>query len=42
VDLAGCENIGKSRAAGKINQSLLVFGRCIESLVENSEHIPYR
>ncbi|GMG19559.1 unnamed protein product [Ambrosiozyma monospora] len=49
VDLAGSENISRSgatnkraREAGMINQSLLTLGRVINSLVENSLHIPYR
>ncbi|KAG0376569.1 kinesin motor protein cin8 [Mortierella sp. AD032] len=49
VDLAGSENIARSGAeatqakeAGKINQSLLTLGRVINSLVERSQHIPYR
>ncbi|KAF9200118.1 kinesin motor protein cin8 [Haplosporangium sp. Z 27] len=49
VDLAGSENIARSGAeatqakeAGRINQSLLTLGRVINSLVERSQHIPYR
>lgn len=50
VDLAGSENINRSgivenkraKEAGMINQSLLTLGRVINSLVENSPHIPYR
>ncbi|EMR11502.1 hypothetical protein PNEG_00515 [Pneumocystis murina B123] len=49
VDLAGSENIGRSgaenkraREAGMINQSLLTLGRVINSLVDKSQHIPYR
>ncbi|KAF9167120.1 kinesin motor protein cin8 [Actinomortierella ambigua] len=49
VDLAGSENIARSgaesvqaREAGRINQSLLTLGRVINSLVERSQHIPYR
>lgn len=49
VDLAGSENIGRSgaekhraREAGSINQSLLVLGRVISSLVDRSQRIPYR
>ncbi|KAF9937656.1 kinesin motor protein cin8 [Modicella reniformis] len=49
VDLAGSENIACSGAeatqakeAGRINQSLLTLGRVINSLVEKSQHIPYR
>ncbi|ORX54901.1 kinesin-domain-containing protein [Piromyces finnis] len=49
VDLAGSESIGRSgaenkqaREAGMINQSLLALGRVINSLVENTQHIPYR
>jgi kinesin family protein 11 len=49
VDLAGSESIGRSgaenkraREAGMINQSLLTLGRVINSLVERSQHIPYR
>ncbi|PWA93992.1 ATP binding microtubule motor family protein [Artemisia annua] len=49
VDLAGSENIsrsgardGRAREAGEINKSLLTLGRCINSLVEHSGHVPYR
>lgn len=49
VDLAGSENIGRSgaenkraREAGMINQSLLTLGRVINSLVDKSQHVPYR
>ncbi|KAG0215195.1 kinesin motor protein cin8 [Mortierella sp. GBA43] len=49
VDLAGSENIARSGAeatqakeAGRINQSLLTLGRVINSLVERSQHVPYR
>lgn len=49
VDLAGSENITRSgaenkraREAGMINQSLLTLGRVINSLVDQSPHIPYR
>ncbi|CAG8466016.1 4779_t:CDS:2 [Scutellospora calospora] len=49
VDLAGSENISRTGAenlrakeAGKINKSLLTLGRCINSLNEHNQHIPYR
>lgn len=44
VDLAGSENILRSRAreSGMINKSLLTFGRVINALAENSNHVPYR
>uniref|UniRef100_A0A7N0SVL8 Kinesin motor domain-containing protein n=1 Tax=Kalanchoe fedtschenkoi TaxID=63787 RepID=A0A7N0SVL8_KALFE len=49
VDLAGSENVtrsgvrdGRAREAGEINKSLLTLGRCINSLVEHSGHVPYR
>lgn len=49
VDLAGSENISRSGAenkraqeAGLINKSLLTLGRVINSLVDHSQHIPYR
>lgn len=49
VDLAGSENIQRSGAenkraaeAGLINKSLLTLGRVINSLVDKSNHIPYR
>uniref|UniRef100_A0A0N4Z172 Kinesin motor domain-containing protein n=1 Tax=Parastrongyloides trichosuri TaxID=131310 RepID=A0A0N4Z172_PARTI len=49
VDLAGCENIGKSgatkgsaREAGNINTSLLALGQVINYLTEKNSHIPYR
>lgn len=49
VDLAGSENISRSGAenkraqeAGLINKSLLTLGRVINSLVDRSQHIPYR
>ncbi|CAM8919541.1 unnamed protein product [Rhodiola kirilowii] len=49
VDLAGSENVTRSgvrdaraREAGEINKSLLTLGRCINSLVEHSGHVPYR
>ncbi|KAG2211660.1 hypothetical protein INT47_008757 [Mucor saturninus] len=49
VDLAGSEN-GKNsgsehlraREAANINRSLLTLGRVINSLVENTPHVPYR
>lgn len=48
VDLAGCEQIKKSEVEGvhlkeaiKINQSLLVLGKCISALVKNVKHVPY-
>ncbi|KAG9017502.1 kinesin motor protein cin8 [Tulasnella sp. 427] len=48
VDLAGSENIGRSgaenkraREAGMINQSLLTLGRVINSLIDQSPHVPY-
>jgi len=49
VDLAGSENISRSgakgdraREAGSIHQSLLTLGGVITTLVERSNHIPYR
>ncbi|CAA0811933.1 P-loop containing nucleoside triphosphate hydrolases superfamily protein [Striga hermonthica] len=49
VDLAGSENVsrsgareGRAREAGEINKSLLTLGRCINTLVEHSGHIPFR
>ena len=48
VDLAGCEQIKKSKVSGRgqreavgINSSLLVLGKVIESLVEERRHTPY-
>ncbi|GER34434.1 kinesin-related protein-like [Striga asiatica] len=37
VDLAGSENVSR-----EINKSLLTLGRCINTLVEHSGHIPFR
>ena len=49
VDLAGSERVSKSLASGalleeakKINFSLSMLGKVINSLVKNSPHIPYR
>lgn len=49
VDLAGSENSRSSgseqlraREAANINRSLLTLGRVVNSLVDNSPHIPYR
>lgn len=49
VDLAGSEKVGKTGATGqtleeakKINQSLSTLGHCINALVENKKHIPFR
>ena len=49
VDTAGSENIGRSgdverraREAGNINQSLLISGCVITSLVERTPHISFR
>jgi hypothetical protein len=46
--LAGSERVKKSKAEGSrlreavgINYSLLVLGKVISSLVENSSHVPY-
>jgi len=48
VDLAGSERVKKSKAAGGrlaeavgINSSLMVLGRCISALVEETRHVPY-
>jgi hypothetical protein len=48
VDLAGCEQIKKSKVRGQqrkeavgINSSLLVLGKCITALVEEKSHVPY-
>lgn len=48
VDLAGSERVKKSNVSGLrlqeaigINNSLLVLGKCITSLVENKSHVPY-
>lgn len=49
VDLAGSERVSRSMAQGsaleeakKINFSLSMLGKVINSLVKNSPHIPYR
>lgn len=49
VDLAGSERVSRSMAAGstleeakKINFSLSMLGKVINSLTKNSAHIPYR
>jgi len=49
VDLAGSEKVGKTGASGqtleeakKINQSLSALGQCINALVENKPHVPFR
>ena len=49
VDLAGSERVSKSMAQGpaleeakKINFSLSMLGKVINSLTKNSPHIPYR
>ena len=49
VDLAGSERVSRSMAAGstleeakKINFSLSMLGKVINSLTKNSTHIPYR
>lgn len=48
VDLAGSERVKKSNVTGLrlqeaigINNSLLVLGKCISSLVESKSHVPY-
>lgn len=48
VDLAGSERIKKSRVTGVrrdeavgINESLLVLGKCVAALVQESSHVPY-
>ena len=48
VDLAGCEQLKQSKAAGQrkqeavgINRSLLVLGMCISALVKQKRHVPY-
>eukprot|EP00941_MAST-03F_sp_MAST-3F-sp1_P005533 g5533.t1 len=49
VDLAGSENIKRSKATGmtkteaqNINKSLLAIGRVIKALLEKASHIPFR
>jgi hypothetical protein len=49
ADLAGCEDVSRSGAAGAaareashINKSLLTLGRVINALASSSAHIPYR
>ena len=49
VDLAGSEKVGKTHAKGQvleeaknINKSLMCLGMVINSLIEGSNHIPYR
>ena len=49
VDLAGSEKVAKTEAEGqqleeakKINQSLTTLGQCINSLVEQKSHVPFR
>jgi hypothetical protein len=48
VDLAGCEQIKKSKVTGVqkseaigINRSLMVLGKCITALVKGQKHVPY-
>jgi len=49
VDLAGSERATKTGTngerlaeAGKINQSLLTLGICIDKILENKRHVPFR
>jgi hypothetical protein len=49
VDLAGCERVRESRAAGTalaeacaVNASLAALGDCVAALVRGAQHVPFR